>query len=85
MSGECNVGKLNKGAKGSLDGVTSLPDHTDDGARVHVADETGEEGLGREVGVVLLEVVLAGGSHLQADELYREQGKARGSASTRDF
>jgi hypothetical protein len=79
------VGKLNKGAKGSLDGVTSLPDHTDDGARVHVADETGEEGLGREVGVVLLEVVLAGGSHLQADELESEQGKARESASTRDL
>jgi hypothetical protein len=79
------VGKLNKGAKGSLDGVTSLPDHTDDGARVHVADETGEEGLGREVGVVLLEVVLAGGSHLQADELHREQGKARESASLRGF
>lgn len=79
------MGKLNKGAKGSLDGVTSLPDHTDDGARVHVADETGEEGLGREVGVVLLEVVLAGGSHLQADELESEQGKARESASTRDL
>lgn len=53
----------------SLDGITSLPDHTDDGARVHVADETGEEGLGREVGVVLLEVLLAGGGHLQSDEL----------------
>lgn len=79
------MGGLDKGAGDSLDGVTSLPDHTDDGARVHVADETGEEGLGREVGVVLLEMVLAGGSHLQADELYREQGKARESASLRDF
>jgi hypothetical protein len=55
----------------SLDGITSLPDHTDDGARVHVADKTGEEGLGREISVVLLEVVLSGSGHLQADELRR--------------
>lgn len=36
----------------SLDGVKSLPDHGDDGAGGHVLDQTGEEGLALEIGVV---------------------------------
>ena len=38
--------------------VEALPDHGQDGARRHVLDQTGEEGLRGEVGVVLLQVVL---------------------------
>src|SRR3954468_397260 len=39
----------------SLDDLLALPHHADDGARTHVADETGEEGLLFQVGVVILE------------------------------
>lgn len=35
----------------SLDGVTALPDHGGDGARVHVLDQAGEEGLLSEIGI----------------------------------
>jgi hypothetical protein len=42
-----------------LDGITALPDHGADWARVHVVDETSEEWLGGQVRVVLLEVLLA--------------------------
>ena len=30
----------------SLDDIGSLPDHGDDGARAHILDQSGEEGLG---------------------------------------
>lgn len=43
-----------------LDDVLSFPDHGNDGSRSHVFDETWEERLGGEVGVVLLEVGLRG-------------------------
>ena len=35
-----------------LDGIETLPDHGDDGARGHVLDEAREEGLALEVSVV---------------------------------
>ncbi|KAI6762794.1 hypothetical protein HG530_008774 [Fusarium avenaceum] len=35
----------------SLDGVTALPDHGADGARVHVLNETSEERLASEISV----------------------------------
>jgi len=53
----------------SLDGVTALPDHGADGARVHVLNEASEEGLASEVLVVLLEVLLAGSGELDGDKL----------------
>ena len=52
-----------------LDGVAALPDHGADGAGGHVGDETGEEGLAGEVGVVGLEVILGGGDQLDGREL----------------
>ena len=36
----------------SLDGVKTLPDHRNHGARCHVLDQAGEEGLALEVSVV---------------------------------
>jgi hypothetical protein len=53
----------------SLDGVTALPDHGADGARGHVGNETGEERLAGEVGVVGLEVLLGGGDELDGSKL----------------
>jgi hypothetical protein len=35
----------------SLDSITALPDHGADGARVHVLNQTREEGLASEVSV----------------------------------
>jgi len=52
-----------------LDGVTTLPDHGADWARGHVGDETGEERLGAQILVVLLEVLLGGGDELETNEL----------------
>ena len=43
-----------------LDHVESLPHHGHHGAGGHVLDQAGEEGLGLEVLVVLLQVGLAG-------------------------
>lgn len=34
-----------------LDGITALPDHGADGARVHVLNQTREEGLASEIGI----------------------------------
>ena len=39
--------------------VFSVAYHGDNGARLHVLDKRGEEGLGGEVGVVVLEEVIA--------------------------
>jgi len=36
----------------SLDSIESLPDHRNNGARRHVLDQAGEEGLALEIGVV---------------------------------
>ena len=52
-----------------LDGVTALPDHGADGAGGHVGNETGEERLAGEVGVVGLEVLLGGGDELDGGKL----------------
>ncbi|GMS99065.1 hypothetical protein PENTCL1PPCAC_21240, partial [Pristionchus entomophagus] len=52
-----------------LDDVKSLPDHGDDGSRLHVGDERGEEGLLLEVDVVLLKMSLGGSHLLEGDQL----------------
>ena len=52
-----------------LDDLAALPDHGADGARAHVGDQALEEGLVRQVGVVLLEMLLARGHELDGDEL----------------
>ena len=39
--------------------IINLTYHGKDGSRVHVVDKLGEEGLGGEVGIVLLQVLLA--------------------------
>lgn len=62
------LGRTEDGTTG-LDDITTLPDHGDHGARVHVLDQSREEGLLLEVSVVLLEVLLARGDHLEGDEL----------------
>ena len=51
-----------------LDDLLALPDHAHDGAGAHVVDEVAEEGLGGEIGVVLLGVGLLGLHHLHAAE-----------------
>ena len=51
-----------------LDDLLALPDHAHDGAGAHVVDEVAEEGLGGEVGVVLLGVRLLHRHHLHAAE-----------------
>ena len=43
-----------------FDDVETLPDHGDDGAGTHVLDESGEERLAGEVGVVLFQQVFGG-------------------------
>lgn len=53
----------------SLDGVTAFPDHGADGAAAHVGDQPREEGLLREVGIVLLKVLLGGGGELDGGKL----------------
>lgn len=62
------VGGTEKNTTG-LDGITALPDHGADGTAVHVVDEASEEGLVLEVGIVLLEVLLAGGDELDGSKL----------------
>lgn len=52
-----------------LDGIESLPSHADNGAGKHVLDERREERLGREVLVVLLEVLLGRRGELEGNEL----------------
>jgi hypothetical protein len=62
------VGGTEDGAA-SLDSIKTLPDHGADGARVHVVDEASEEGLGAEISIVLLEVLLAGADELEGNKL----------------
>ena len=50
-------------------GTITFPDHGADGAGGGVVDESSEEALAGEVSVVLLEVSLAWGAELHADEL----------------
>ena len=52
-----------------LDGVEALPDHGHDGARGHVLDQSREEGLLAEVGVVRLEVLDRGLHELHGHQL----------------
>jgi hypothetical protein len=61
----------------SLDGITALPDHGANGARVHVLNQTREEGLASQVGIVLLEVLLAGSDKLDGDKLVASILEAR--------
>ena len=51
------------------DGVVTLPDHGADGAGGSVVDETAEEALGGQIGVVLLEVGTAWGAELHGAKL----------------
>lgn len=70
--GTGRAGKRVRGTKNGttgLDDVTTLPDHGAHGSGTHVCDETLKEGLVREVGVVLLEVLLGGGHELDGCEL----------------
>lgn len=53
----------------SLDGITTFPDHGANGTAQHVVDESWEEWLGGEVGIVLLEVLLARADKLDGSEL----------------
>ena len=55
--GVLGVGLSQHDAAG-LDHVEALPDHGQDGAGGHVLDQSGEEGPGGQVGVVLLQVIL---------------------------
>jgi hypothetical protein len=66
--GRKRVGGAKKDTAG-LDGVTALPDHGADGAGRHVGDETGEERLALQVGVVGLEVLLGSGDQLDGGQL----------------
>jgi len=66
-SGIGGVGGADDLAAG-LDDLLTLPDHAHDGAGAHVVDEVAEEGLGGEIGVVLLGVGLLGLHHLHAAE-----------------
>ena len=52
-----------------LDGVTAFPDHGADGAAAHVGNQSREEGLVGEIGIVLLEVLLGGGGELDGGKL----------------
>merc|ERR1719445_1989392 len=52
-----------------LHGVESLPDHGHHGPTGHVLDQAGEEGLGREVSIVLLQVSNTCLFHLHSDQL----------------
>jgi len=52
-----------------FDGIEALPNHSDDGARSHVLDQTREERLVLQVLVVLLEVLGGGVNELEGDEL----------------
>ena len=69
------------------DGVVALPDHSADGAGGGVVDETAEEALGGQIGVVLLEVGTSWGAHLHGDELEAfslEAGDDRSNESSLD-
>jgi hypothetical protein len=47
----CIIVEAVKHTTASLDGITALPDHGADGARVHVLNQTREERLASEVSV----------------------------------
>lgn len=66
--GVLGVGGTEESAAAS-DGAEALPAHGDDRARGEVVNETLEEGLGLEVGVVAGGLLLRRLEHLHADEL----------------
>jgi len=51
------------------DNILSLPDHGADGSAGHVGNQTSEEALAGEVGVMLLHVLAPGRSELHCDKL----------------
>ena len=53
----------------SENNVVAFPHHGNDGSHHHVLDETGEEGLGGKISIVLLEVFLGRSHHLERNEL----------------
>jgi len=52
-----------------LDGITALPDHGADRSAAHILYKSWEEWLGREILIVLLEVLLAWGAQLDSSKL----------------
>ena len=52
-----------------LDHIQTLPHHGHHGAGVHVVHESGEEGAGGQISVVLLQQLLGGPGELQGDQL----------------
>merc|ERR1719342_662469 len=61
--------RLSKHDTTSLHCVQTLPNHGADGAAGHVGDQSTEESLAGEVGVVLLQVFHGGLHHLHGDQL----------------
>jgi len=70
------VGSTQDGSPG-LDGVQTLPDHSDNGTSIHVLDETREERLALEVFVVFFEVFSGGVDQLERSKLEAALLKAR--------
>jgi len=62
------VGGTEEGTS-SLDSITTFPNHSADGSASHILDKSREEGLGGEILVVLLKVLLAGSHQLDGGEL----------------
>lgn len=70
------VGSTEHDATG-LDGVESLPDHADDGAGCHVLDQTGEERLALEIGIVCVDVSVMIGAIFKTPGAYGSRGAPR--------
>jgi len=62
------VGGTEEGTS-SLDSITTFPNHSADGSASHILDESREEGLGGEILVVLLKMLLARSHQLDGGEL----------------
>jgi hypothetical protein len=60
----------------SLDGITALPHHSDDRSAQHIGNETREERLFREIGIVLLEMLLGRRDELDGSKLVAALFKA---------
>ena len=66
--GVSGVGGAEQGAAHG-DHVGALPDHAHDGAGHHVVDQGAEETLGRQVGVMLLNMLASRGVELEGNQL----------------
>lgn len=70
------VGGTQNGSTG-LDSILTLPNSGENRSRQHVGQQGGEEGLGLQVSVVLLQLVLRGRHQLDGDQLETSVLKAR--------